>query len=124
MEVVPGSPAGQAGITVGTGLDTSDAEWRARLHALYRDDRSPAVDLVEATRDPLRGWATYDVPTVTFRRLLTRDGLFALPETCLYAGGFRAGGGDRPRRPDGPGPRHGHGAGEPALRTGRDQGRR
>jgi len=43
---------------------TSDAEWRARLHELYRDDRSPAVDLVEATRDPLRGWATYDVPTV------------------------------------------------------------
>jgi len=43
---------------------TSDAEWRRRLHELYRDDRSPALALVEATRAPLRGWATHDVPRV------------------------------------------------------------
>ena len=43
---------------------TSDVEWRARLHDLHRGDRSPVVALVEATPGPLRGWTTYDVPTV------------------------------------------------------------
>lgn len=42
----------------------SDPEWRSRLRELYGVDRSPAVDLVEATRDPLRGWSTYDLPSV------------------------------------------------------------
>ncbi|WNV73578.1 FAD-dependent monooxygenase [Geodermatophilus sp. DSM 44513] len=50
------APAEVAGI--------SDAEWRRRLHELHRDDRSPAVALVEATPGPLRGWATHDVPRV------------------------------------------------------------
>jgi 2-polyprenyl-6-methoxyphenol hydroxylase-like FAD-dependent oxidoreductase len=43
---------------------TSDLRWRARLYDLHRGDRSPVVDLVEATPGPLRGWTTYDVPTV------------------------------------------------------------
>jgi 2-polyprenyl-6-methoxyphenol hydroxylase-like FAD-dependent oxidoreductase len=43
---------------------TSDAEWRARLSELHRGDRSPILALVEATPGPLRGWTTYDVPTV------------------------------------------------------------
>jgi 2-polyprenyl-6-methoxyphenol hydroxylase-like FAD-dependent oxidoreductase len=43
---------------------TSDLQWRARLYDLHRGDRSPLVALVEATPGPLRGWTTYDVPTV------------------------------------------------------------
>jgi 2-polyprenyl-6-methoxyphenol hydroxylase-like FAD-dependent oxidoreductase len=43
---------------------TSDAEWRARLSDLHRCDRSPILALVEATPGPLRGWTTYDIPTV------------------------------------------------------------
>ena len=43
---------------------TSDLQWRARLYDLHRGDRSPIVALVEATPGPLRGWMTYDVPTV------------------------------------------------------------
>jgi 2-polyprenyl-6-methoxyphenol hydroxylase-like FAD-dependent oxidoreductase len=43
---------------------TSDAEWRARLSDLHRGDRSPILALVEATPGPLRGWTTYDIPTV------------------------------------------------------------
>jgi 2-polyprenyl-6-methoxyphenol hydroxylase-like FAD-dependent oxidoreductase len=43
---------------------TTDAEWRARLSYLHRGDRSPILALVEATPGPLRGWTTYDVPTV------------------------------------------------------------
>jgi 2-polyprenyl-6-methoxyphenol hydroxylase-like FAD-dependent oxidoreductase len=43
---------------------TSDAQWRALLADLHRGDRSPVLALVEATPDPLRGWTTYDVPTV------------------------------------------------------------
>jgi 2-polyprenyl-6-methoxyphenol hydroxylase-like FAD-dependent oxidoreductase len=43
---------------------TTDAEWRARLSDLHRGDRSPILALVEATPGPLRGWTTYDVPTV------------------------------------------------------------
>lgn len=43
---------------------TTDAQWRAMLLALYAVDRSPAVDLIRATPVPLRGYATYDIPTV------------------------------------------------------------
>jgi 2-polyprenyl-6-methoxyphenol hydroxylase-like FAD-dependent oxidoreductase len=43
---------------------TSDLQWRARLYDLHRGDRSPIVALVEATPGPLRGWTTYDVPSV------------------------------------------------------------
>ena len=43
---------------------TPDAEWRARLSDLHRGDRSPILALVEATPGPLRGWTTYDIPTV------------------------------------------------------------
>lgn len=43
---------------------TSDAQWRALLSDLHRGDRSPVAALVEATPGPLRGWTTYDVPTV------------------------------------------------------------
>jgi 2-polyprenyl-6-methoxyphenol hydroxylase-like FAD-dependent oxidoreductase len=42
----------------------SDGEWRAVLRDLHAADRSPAVALVDATPHPLRGWTTYDVPTV------------------------------------------------------------
>lgn len=38
--------------------------WRRRLVDLFADDRSPAVDLIEATPHKLAGWATYDVPRV------------------------------------------------------------
>jgi 2-polyprenyl-6-methoxyphenol hydroxylase-like FAD-dependent oxidoreductase len=43
---------------------TSDLRWRALLYDLHRRDRSPLVALVEATPGTLRGWTTYDVPTV------------------------------------------------------------
>jgi 2-polyprenyl-6-methoxyphenol hydroxylase-like FAD-dependent oxidoreductase len=43
---------------------TTDAQWRAMLIDLYAVDRSPAVDLIRATPGPLRGYATYDIPTV------------------------------------------------------------
>ncbi|MGY1731122.1 FAD-dependent oxidoreductase [Geodermatophilus sp. SYSU D01045] len=43
---------------------TPDARWRALLHDLYGSDRSPLADLVAATPGPLRGWTTYDVPTL------------------------------------------------------------
>jgi 2-polyprenyl-6-methoxyphenol hydroxylase-like FAD-dependent oxidoreductase len=42
----------------------SDAEWRALLRDLHGADRSPALDLVDATPHELRGWTTYDVPFV------------------------------------------------------------
>jgi 2-polyprenyl-6-methoxyphenol hydroxylase-like FAD-dependent oxidoreductase len=42
----------------------ADAEWRSRLYALYGGDRSPAVALIEGTPGALRGWTTYDMPTV------------------------------------------------------------
>ncbi|SDD50179.1 FAD binding domain-containing protein [Geodermatophilus telluris] len=42
----------------------SDGQWRARLAELHAPDRSPIAALVEATPGPLRGWTTYDVPTV------------------------------------------------------------
>ncbi len=43
---------------------TTDGAWRARLRGLYGVDDSPAVDLVDATPPGLRGWLTYDLPTV------------------------------------------------------------
>ena len=43
---------------------TTDAQWRALLLDLFAVDRSPAVDLVSATPGPLRGYATYDIPTI------------------------------------------------------------
>lgn len=43
---------------------TPDPRWRALLYDLHRGDRSPLVELVEATPGPLRGWTTYDLPTV------------------------------------------------------------
>ncbi|HSK92417.1 MAG TPA: NAD(P)/FAD-dependent oxidoreductase [Euzebyales bacterium] len=39
-------------------------QWRAWLLDLYRVDRSPANDIIAATPGPLRGWATYDIPSV------------------------------------------------------------
>lgn len=42
----------------------SSDEWRAWLLGLFAVDRSPAVDIIRATPDPLRGWATYDIPRV------------------------------------------------------------
>jgi 2-polyprenyl-6-methoxyphenol hydroxylase-like FAD-dependent oxidoreductase len=44
--------------------DITDAQWRAWLHDLYSVDDSPAVDLIRATPGPLKGWATYDIPTI------------------------------------------------------------
>lgn len=42
----------------------TDAQWRAWLLELFADDRCPAADIIRATPGELRGWATYDVPTV------------------------------------------------------------
>jgi 2-polyprenyl-6-methoxyphenol hydroxylase-like FAD-dependent oxidoreductase len=42
----------------------SSDEWRAWLLDLFAVDHSPAVDIIRATPDPLRGWATYDIPSV------------------------------------------------------------
>jgi len=38
--------------------------WRARLLALFADDRIPAVDLIRATESVFTGWITYDLPPV------------------------------------------------------------
>ncbi|HSJ45127.1 MAG TPA: NAD(P)/FAD-dependent oxidoreductase [Euzebyales bacterium] len=43
---------------------TTDTQWRTMLRDLYAVDRSPAVDLIDATPGPLRGYATYDFPTI------------------------------------------------------------
>jgi 2-polyprenyl-6-methoxyphenol hydroxylase-like FAD-dependent oxidoreductase len=50
------SPAEVAAIT--------PAEWRARLGELFRRDRGPALDIIEATDEIFAGWNTYDVPSV------------------------------------------------------------
>ncbi|NAZ85356.1 FAD-dependent oxidoreductase [Kineococcus indalonis] len=42
----------------------TDARWRALLADSFAGDRSPALELVAATPEPLRAWATYDLPTV------------------------------------------------------------
>jgi FAD-dependent urate hydroxylase len=42
----------------------SSDEWRAWLLDLFAVDHSPAVDVIRATPDPLRGWSTYDIPKV------------------------------------------------------------
>lgn len=42
----------------------SDARWRALLRDVFADDRSPALDLLDATGHPLRGYGTWDIPTV------------------------------------------------------------
>ena len=39
-------------------------QWHRRLEALFAVDRSPAVEVIRATPHPLRGWATYDIPTI------------------------------------------------------------
>lgn len=39
-------------------------EWRRRLVAMFADDASPAVDIVDATTELFAGWNTYDFPTV------------------------------------------------------------
>jgi FAD-dependent urate hydroxylase len=38
--------------------------WRRHLLDLFAVDRTPAVDLIEATTHDLTGWATYDLPRV------------------------------------------------------------
>jgi 2-polyprenyl-6-methoxyphenol hydroxylase-like FAD-dependent oxidoreductase len=38
--------------------------WRARLVELFRDDRTPALGIIDATTDIMVGWNTYDFPTV------------------------------------------------------------
>ena len=42
----------------------TDHAWRAHLHTLLDRDTSPAPELIDATPEPLVGWATYDVPKV------------------------------------------------------------
>jgi 2-polyprenyl-6-methoxyphenol hydroxylase-like FAD-dependent oxidoreductase len=39
-------------------------QWRARLHELFADDRTPACGIIRATRDILPAWCTYDFPHV------------------------------------------------------------
>jgi FAD-dependent urate hydroxylase len=42
----------------------SAAEWRAELLGLLKVDRTPAADIVSATREIYPPWSTYDFPTV------------------------------------------------------------
>lgn len=42
----------------------ADGAWRRRLLELYADDESPATALIEASTNPMTGWATYDLPVV------------------------------------------------------------
>lgn len=43
--------------------------WRKELHALFKDDNSPALELIAATDEIAGGWPTFDFPTVpTWRR--------------------------------------------------------
>ncbi|KAA0024661.1 FAD-dependent oxidoreductase [Antrihabitans cavernicola] len=42
----------------------TDAQWRAELHDLFEDDNTPALQIIDATRDEIRAWATYDIPKV------------------------------------------------------------
>ncbi|MFG1921103.1 FAD-dependent monooxygenase [Cryptosporangium sp. NPDC048952] len=44
-------------------MNAGDA-WRRRLLELYADDHTPAVALIEASTNPMTGWATYDLPAV------------------------------------------------------------
>jgi FAD-dependent urate hydroxylase len=44
-------------------LNQGDA-WRARLRALFADDHTPALDLIDASENQMTGWATYDLPAV------------------------------------------------------------
>jgi FAD-dependent urate hydroxylase len=39
-------------------------EWRARLVDLFQDDRTPALRIIESTKEIMVGWNTYDFPTV------------------------------------------------------------
>ncbi|MEV5504422.1 FAD-dependent monooxygenase [Nonomuraea fuscirosea] len=39
-------------------------EWRDRLSELFRNDRSPALDIIAATDEILAGWNSYEVPRV------------------------------------------------------------
>jgi FAD-dependent urate hydroxylase len=43
---------------------TDGTAWRQRLLDLFADDRSPAVELIEASTNEMTGWATYDLPVV------------------------------------------------------------
>jgi 2-polyprenyl-6-methoxyphenol hydroxylase-like FAD-dependent oxidoreductase len=43
---------------------TPTAEWRAQLLDLFAADRTSAARIVAATPGELRGWATYDLPSV------------------------------------------------------------
>jgi 2-polyprenyl-6-methoxyphenol hydroxylase-like FAD-dependent oxidoreductase len=43
---------------------TTSEQWRSMLLGLFAKDRSPAVEIIDATPGPLRGWATYDLPRV------------------------------------------------------------
>jgi FAD-dependent urate hydroxylase len=42
----------------------TDAEWRQWLLDLAAADKSPVPQLIRATKHELRGWATYDIPSV------------------------------------------------------------
>lgn len=42
----------------------TDASWRAELVELFSSDRTPALELISATPDIIRPWATHDVPSV------------------------------------------------------------
>jgi FAD-dependent urate hydroxylase len=39
-------------------------DWRAELLQLFRDDDTPAADIIRATETIFAGWATYDLPRV------------------------------------------------------------
>lgn len=39
-------------------------QWRAELYRLFANDKTPACDIIRATKDILAGWGTYDFPNV------------------------------------------------------------
>lgn len=42
----------------------TDGQWRTWLRELTADDAGPVGEIIDAAPGPLRGWATYDVPSV------------------------------------------------------------
>lgn len=47
-----------------TPAELAAIDWRAELQALFRDDASPALELIGATHSIISGWASYDLPRV------------------------------------------------------------
>ena len=57
-------------------------EWRSHLRELFRDDRVPALEVIDRTEHISSGWVTYDLPSVpvwhTARTVLVGDAAHAV----------------------------------------------